>query len=339
MPSFRPSRRLLRSALFGAGIAVVVWLAASLGIAYQLTRRPLRPFAEPVPAVSWGEIEAHRIRTRDGQELGAWLVKGKEDAPSILLLHGNGGSRGKCLTRAEVLAKQGYAVLLVSLRAHGDSTGEFNDIGYGARHDVVAGVEFLERRRPGRPVIIHGTSMGAAAAIFAAGTLGNRVRAYVLESPYRDLKTAVSNRTRAALPPGLSWIAYRSMLVASLLVLPELEQIAPVVKIGAIPADVPVLIMAGGEDDKARPEEARALFERVGSHGRLLIFERGGHVNFLDTEPERYTRAVLGFLRAAEGRGQGRPVLGAARGAPHPGPLPGGEGVRKAPSPPGRGPG
>lgn len=303
MRRYRPSRRLLRSGLFGAGIAVALWLAASLAIAHQLTRRPQRPFAEPVPVVTWGEVEGHRLRTRDGQELGAWLVKGKPQAPSILLLHGNGGSRGNCLKRAEVLAAQGYAVLLVTLRAHGDSTGDFNDIGYGARHDVVAGVEFLERRRPGRPVIVHGTSMGAAAAIFAAGELGGRVRAYVLESPYRDLKRAVRNRTENLLPPGLAWVGYRGLLLAARVVLPDLERIAPIARIGAIPADVPVLIMAGGEDRSARPEEARALFERVQSHGRFLLFERGGHINFLDTEPDRYTRALLGFLRAAEVRG------------------------------------
>ena len=52
------------------------------------------------------------------------------------------------LKRAE-LALSGYPILMISLRAHGDSTGEFNDIGYGA-HDVVAAVEFLERRHPGR---------------------------------------------------------------------------------------------------------------------------------------------------------------------------------------------
>ena len=79
-------------------------------------------------------------------------------------------------------------------RAHGDSTGEFDDAGYGARRDVCAAVEFLERRRPGRPVIVDGNSLGSAAAIFAAGELGHRVAAYILECPYQDLKIAVWNR-------------------------------------------------------------------------------------------------------------------------------------------------
>ncbi len=85
------------------------------------------------------------------------------------------------------------------MRAHGDSSGEFNDIGYSARLDVVAAVEFLERRRPARPILIHGTSLGAAAATFAAEELGHRVHGYVLECPYRDLRTAVWNRAEKAL--------------------------------------------------------------------------------------------------------------------------------------------
>ena len=61
--------------------------------------------------------------------------------------------------RAKLVAAEGCATLLISLRAHGDSTGDVNDIGYSARHDVVAAVDFLERRRPGRPVIIQARSI------------------------------------------------------------------------------------------------------------------------------------------------------------------------------------
>ena len=62
-------------------------------------------------------------------------------------------------------------MLLITLRAHGDSTGALNDIGFGARHDVVAAIDFLERCRPGRPIVVHGASLGAAAALFASAEL------------------------------------------------------------------------------------------------------------------------------------------------------------------------
>jgi uncharacterized protein len=296
-PTFAPrlSRRNLALGLFCLGGLVASWLLVSLAVAHRLTQRNRPPFPEPGPTVDLGQFESLRLKTQDGHELGAWLVAGEEEAPSILLLHGNGGSRSGISSRGLIWASNGFPVLMVSLRAHGDSSGDFNDIGYGARNDVIAAVDFLERRRPGRPILIHGKSMGAAAAIFAAGDLGHRIAGYIFESPYQDLRIAVRNRTRNALPTPLDWIAYRGLLLVAPWVLPDFDKIAPVKAIEAMPADVPVLILAGGEDPVARPEEARAVFERVRSHGQLVVFDRGGHMNFLDVEPERYKRLLLDF--------------------------------------------
>ena len=296
------SRRRVVRGLRIITVSVALWLVVSWAVDYRLTRRPHPRFDEPPPSAVWGEFEPHRIKTRDGHELGAWLVRGNADAPSVLLLHGNGGSRWNCLSRAEVLAGEGCTVLLVSLRAHGDSTGEFNDIGYSARHDIVAAVDFLERRRPGKPVIIHGTSMGSAAAVFASGELGRRVRGYLLECPYRDLKTAVWNRVENALPPLIDRVAYHGLVLASPLVLPDLGRISPLAAVEGIPTDVPVLIMAGGRDRRARPDEAGAIHDRVRSHASLSVFEGADHMKLLDAEPERYRREVIGFVREVESR-------------------------------------
>jgi uncharacterized protein len=165
------------------GVLLTLWLLASLAVASWLTRRLQPPFPEPVPAADWGKFETHRLKTCDAQEIGAWLIVGAGDAPSVLLIHGIGASRSACLSRARMLAAEGYSVLMISLRAHGASTGDFNDMGYSARHDIVAAVEFLERRRPGNPIIVHGLSMGAAAAVFASGELAHRIKGYSWRAP------------------------------------------------------------------------------------------------------------------------------------------------------------
>ena len=188
-------------------------------------------------------------------------------------------------------------MLLISLRGHGDSTGRFNDIGYSARHDVIAAVDFLERCRPGKPVIVHGTSLGAAAAVFAAGELGHRVRGFILECPYKDLKTAVRNRLENNLPPLSRWVVFQGLLVVAPLVLPDLEKISPVTAAGQIPEDVSVLILAGGKDLRARPEEAKAVYDRVRNHGEFVTFEGADHLRLHTTEPERYRKTVVGFMK------------------------------------------
>jgi len=279
-------RHRLRRWLIAVSVVTASWLGVSWYVAHALTHRHRPIFAEPVPTVVWGRFEAHRLTSRDGQELGAWYLPGRDDAPAVLLLHGNGGSRGNCLSRA----------------AHGDSTGDDNDIGYSARHDVVAAVEWLERRNPGRPIVIQGTSMGAAAAAFASRELGHRVRGYILESPYENLKTAVWNRVENAVPAVIGWVAYRGLLAVSPLVLPDLDQIAPVEAIAGVPDDVPVLILAGDLDRMARPQEARALWERVQAHGDLHIFEGSDHIQMIVTDRARYRSAVIGLIDAVVGR-------------------------------------
>src|SRR5260370_13104745 len=142
---FRPTRRRLRWLVICTFLLPALWLLGSLIIVYVLTRRPHARFAEPAPAIAWGTLEEHRLQTSDGESLGAWLHRGPPDGPSVVVLHGNRGCRRDGLMAAEFFACQDCTVLLVSLRAHGDSSGEVNDFGYSARRDVVVAVEFLEK--------------------------------------------------------------------------------------------------------------------------------------------------------------------------------------------------
>ena len=99
------------------------------------------------------------------------------------------------------------------------------------------------------------------------------------------------------MPPLLEWVAYRGLLTVAPLVLPELEKIAPREAIAGVPSDVPVLILAGGRDWKARPDEARAIHEKVSVHARLVVFEEADHVRLHATEPKRYERELAGFVQ------------------------------------------
>ncbi|MGC8641230.1 MAG: alpha/beta hydrolase [Isosphaeraceae bacterium] len=283
-------------------VGLVFWLCVSSVVAFRLTRRARPRFDEPAPRVAWGPIEEARLHTRDGQEIGAWFVEGESAAPTVLVLHGNKGSRGNSLKRAEFLAQAGCAVLMISLRTHGDSTGDYNDIGYSARQDVIAAVEFLERKRPRCSIVVLGTSLGSAAAVFASAELGHRVQGYILESPYQDLKTAVWNRTQTYLPPVLAQIGYAGLRLVGPAFLPQLVAIAPVRAIEGIPSDVPVFILAGAADPLARPAEARALWQRVSSHGRLLLFPGANHNNLFPSAPATYKKEVLEFCRSIPGK-------------------------------------
>ena len=137
----KSKRRRLLAIVALAGL--IIWLGSSALVAWKFTRRSGAPFPEPPPQVAWAKVEAHRLETSDGQEIGAWLVRGDPQKGCVLLLHGNGDSRRQMLPVMQCLAEAHFTVLAISLRAHGDSTGEINDFGWSARHDVAAAVDFL----------------------------------------------------------------------------------------------------------------------------------------------------------------------------------------------------
>jgi alpha-beta hydrolase superfamily lysophospholipase len=288
------------------GLAVVIWLAASAVVADQLTRRARPIYPEPVPAVPWGAIEPLHLGTTDGHTLGAWFAPGRPDRPVVLLLHGNGADRTACLPQAELVAAEGHPVLLVTLRAHGDSTGDRNDFGRSARHDVSAAVGWVEANHPDRAVVVWGQSLGSAAAVFAAADLGPRVSGYILECPYRDLDTAVRNRTRHYLPPVVEAVAYAGLRVTAPLVLPDVRAISPFDAAAGVPAGLPVLVLAGGADRRARPEEARAIADQLGPRAELVVIDGGDHLMLARADPARYRAAVLGFFE----RGRAKTTTG-----------------------------
>ncbi len=299
----KPWGLLTRRRLAAAGIVsltlVLSWLTVSFLVAYRLTRRANAPFPEPLPTKPWCKGESLRLMSMDGESLGGWFFPGPGQGASVLLLHGNGQSRKASLPLAKILAQEGHSSLAISLRAHGDSTGDRNDLGFSARYDVVAGVELLKRLRPGQPVIIQGTSLGAAAAIYAAADLGPQVNGYILESPYRDVRTAVRNRTARYLPAPLSRMASFGLELAGPLVLPELDRMSPASRIADIPSTIPVLLMAGGRDDRARPEEVMEIYQNAGQGARVVVFESAGHEVFAQFDPAAYRSHVIPFIREA----------------------------------------
>jgi pimeloyl-ACP methyl ester carboxylesterase len=218
-----------------------------------------------------------------------------------LLLHGKGASRSRMAPLMHWLADQGHGVLAVSLRAHGDSTGTRDDVGWSARHDVIAAVEFIEQRVPGGRIVACGTSLGSAAAVFAAGELQARVHGYVLDCPYVDLRTAVRNRTSAYLPPVLDQLTYASLRMWAAAFLPvDIARISPRDHLADIPADVPVLILAGGADRLSPVEQCKQMADTVAAHGRLVVFAHVGHSRLYARAPEKYRRVLGEMLRQVE---------------------------------------
>lgn len=110
-------------------------------------------------------MQATRFVGHDGLLLAADVI-GKPENPPVVLLHGGGQTRSSWGDTAHGLASEGFYVVALDLRGHGDSAWS-PDGAYGVDHyvgDLRAVCASL-----GRPAALVGASLGGLSALLAVG--------------------------------------------------------------------------------------------------------------------------------------------------------------------------
>jgi predicted alpha/beta hydrolase family esterase len=157
-------------------------------------------------------------------------------------------------------------------------------------------VRYLRDQFPGQPIVVTGNSLGSASAIFAAGALGHEVAGYFLESPYRDVTSALRNRTNAA-PPPFNRIVFRGLQLAGIIQSEKSHAVHnPIDHVRDIPPDVPVTFIAARNDRWCQLCEVTELHHQIESHAKLVVVESDGHGACARADPKRYEVALLGML-------------------------------------------
>src|ERR1700757_5109548 len=104
--------------------------------------------------------------------------RGATDRPTILMLHGGGQNRFSWKNTGQVLADEGFHVVALDSRGHGDSD-RAPDADYDVETLTGDVMEVLDAI--GRPVMLIGASMGGLTGILAADQAGpDRVTRLVL---------------------------------------------------------------------------------------------------------------------------------------------------------------
>jgi pimeloyl-ACP methyl ester carboxylesterase len=109
---------------------------------------------------------------------------GLRGAPTIILCHGYGSSKGELLTLVTALQDHQYNVFVFDFAAHG-ANGGITSFGYGEADEVRAAIDTLAARNDVDPASfgLWGYNLGAYAALREAES-DKRVRALVLDSAY-----------------------------------------------------------------------------------------------------------------------------------------------------------
>lgn len=128
------------------------------------------------------------------------LADGNAPKGTILVLHGYQDMKENMVHWALFLAQAGYRIVLVDLRGHGRSTGEW--IGYGAFEvaDLQRVLDDVQRRGlVAGPIGVLGLSYGASVGLQLAGH-DPRIRSVVALEPFSEPRRAVVEFAHSVVP-------------------------------------------------------------------------------------------------------------------------------------------
>ena len=114
------------------------------------------------------------LTTRDDLDVVAYEVYVENPKAVVIFLSGiHNPSVTAFFGHARLLLDEGYASILLEMRAHGESEGDVIALGFKEYQDTRAVVDYIrsDPRYVGTPIVVYGLSMGGAVAINSIGQI------------------------------------------------------------------------------------------------------------------------------------------------------------------------
>jgi pimeloyl-ACP methyl ester carboxylesterase len=286
-----------------AGLFVAANVASSLYFQHRFLR-PARKLNNTsdlngyVPEAKYTTTKLE-MRSTDGLRISALLLTPeKENGHAVIVCHGLRHDKNSGIRFVQYLLNEGYRLLLIDFRNHGESEGRITTYGYYEKNDLLAAIKYLrESLGASGKIAILGASMGASIALMAAAETKD-LHALILDSPFASLREITFEwaiqMTRLPkfvllLPMNL---AYLWLLIFTRCSVPEVE---PWEKAKQIKC--PLFLIHGGADKMIPPHHSRRIFESACGQKEIWIIDRAEHLGVYIADQTEYQRRVLHFLR------------------------------------------
>lgn len=265
---------------------VAGYLVLALGLAYLVHRIPRKPVKD---YPDWGEVVDSRIAAVDGGSIEIWRVEPPGESRGVVVLaHGWSRNRDRMVRRAKVFGELGFTAVMHSARDHGGSSPYRFMNALRFCEDIESVINWV-----GRPVILYGHSIGAAAAVIVASQNPKMVQLLFIEGCYPRTRRAL--RQLYGGQGGIIGRLFAPMVVLWMDIFYKfrLDTISPARLAAGI--DVPVLIIHGEHDQHFPLEDARLLRDSFPA-GRAEFFVGRGADHSGSSLASGYPAAIRSFI-------------------------------------------
>jgi pimeloyl-ACP methyl ester carboxylesterase len=272
--------------------AVLATLAIAGFLVYRIVK-PQRTSSEINLESFPGRPDAVQF-TMDGAAREGLFFPGFRGAPTIVLCHGYGSSKGELLTLVSALQDHQYNVFVFDFAAHGANDG-ITTFGYHEADEVRAAIDAIAARNDVDPASfgLWGYNLGAYAALREAES-DKRVRAIVLDSVYDSpeqmVKVGVERQGLGGFPLmarsaefSFGWLNHKH------------RADPPLSRNTSMLAGVPKLFIEAA-DDPELADITRQMFAKIMEPKEQATIAHGNFANMSDEDKRAYENRVVSFF-------------------------------------------
>ncbi len=233
------------------------------------------------------------IQSEDGLKLHATWFPCGDEKKAVVCFHGyTSQGMSDYIALSDYYLKNGFSMLLVDERAHGQSEGEYIGFGCLDRRDALCWLKWVTGRCGEEvQVLLHGTSMGGAAVLMASGlSLPPQVKGIISDCGFTSPKEVFTHVLHSmyhlpAFPviPAADFINRKAAGYG----MDECNAAREVRK-----AKVPILMIHGDADTFVPSEMCERIYANIASPKQKLIVKGAAHAESYYKDTEAYERAM-----------------------------------------------
>jgi len=238
-------------------------------------------------------FETVHLKTHGDLSIEAWYIPVDSSKGTVILFHGLGGNKSMVLDQAYEFMYLGFNVMLMELRAHGNSGGNTCTLGVRESEEVKLACDYLTKKGE-RNIILYGISLGAVVITKAINDYNIPASRIILDIPFGNLKNLFEGRARilgfpeepfgvlvtfwSGVERGFNGFTHNTC--------EYVKKIA-----------CPVLLQYGALDKLVTQQETDCIFKNIGSADkRLVVYKDAGHEPFLNKHRDKWRTEVRDFL-------------------------------------------
>ncbi len=257
-------------------------------------QRYLKSVITEAPTFPFDTVTFH---TKKGILIEGWYSRADTSAKgTVILFHGLTQNKATVLAEASDFRFQGYNVLLLDFRAHGNSGDNITTIGYRETEEVKLAWDYVKGKGE-KNIFLWGSSMGAVAVAKAVSDYAIQPSGIILEMPFASLQSHLRSRARTIGFRGFPEKPFGFLVTCWIGIERGFNGFNFSTVSYARKIHCPVLLQWGALDYAVLRSETEKIFDAIASPvKKLVIYDNASHESFLQRDPPKWRGETEKFL-------------------------------------------